>query len=255
VHSPAELLILAKESAEAGKLGEHESDLVERAFEMSDVLIREVMVPRKDIISIGEKATLAEIVALINKCKHHKFPVFDESRDNVVGILNTTDLFTVLAEHGTVHDAPFNVPEHMRQPYFVLDTLKVSSVMQDMRAQHIKMCIIVDEYGTVIGLATLEDLVEELVGEIEDEYDSPTEEIHECRESTFRVKGLVTLADFNNAFACELASADSSTVAGAFIEALGRQPETGESLLLHGFHFTVVEKEEQAITWFEVKRV
>jgi len=259
-HSSAELRLLIDESEKAGEITEHESDLVERALEMTDVIVREVMVPRKDMAHVTVNSTLDEVVTLITSCKHTKLPVFDATHENVVGTLNMPDMFDVwkaqlqsgvapCAEH------PFSVTELMREPFFVLDTLHANCVLHDMKEKHIRMAIIVDEFGTVLGLVTIEDLIEELVGEIYDEYDSPSADVEEVREGVYKVKGGLSLSDFNQAFASTVNSTENSTIAGAFIEALERQPEQGDIRVLHGFHLTVLAMDGQAIEHLEVKRV
>lgn len=257
VQSTAELRLIVDESKEYGVLDAGEHELVQAVLEMGDVLVREVMIPRVSMVSITDVYTLEEIIEVITETKHSKLPVFDEDGVNILGVLNMTDLIDVWKQSlsGKQPDKPFAVRDIVREAFFVLDTLKADHVLQEMKENHVKMAIVVDEYGTTVGEVTLEDLLEELVGELYDEYDVSTADIVELGEGTHKVRGNITLAEFNEHFECHILSEESSTVAGAFIEALGKQPDVGEELTIHGFYFKVLEKDNQAISWFEVRRV
>jgi len=283
--SPDELQILIEESGKAGTLGKQESDILTRALDLKAVTVRECMVPRTRIDAIPDTATLAEVMAVIVRTKHSKLPVYKNTKDNVVGILNSRDLFelwnailkasppqsvdasqskapvadlvTTPAMKAAISDVrAFRLSSYVRRPFFVPETTTASSLLDQMRQKKLQMAIVTDEFGATVGLLTIEDRVEQLVGEIWDEYDTPTNGFEPLADGAFKVSGEVTVFEFNKTLGTELGCQQHcTTIAGVVIEALNHQPETGETVEIDGIKFTVLEMRGRAIAFLDVRRV
>ncbi|HEY9775752.1 MAG TPA: hemolysin family protein [Planktothrix sp.] len=264
--SPDEFQILIEESEKAGTLGKQESSLLRRALELKALTVREVMVPKSRMDAIPESVTLPEVLALVTKTKHSKLPVYRNTRDGVIGILNTRDLFELWqtrlkiweSQTGSpVTAAPFKLSAYIRQAYFAPESMLASTLLEVMKARRLQMAVVVDEFGTTVGLITLEDLIEQLVGEIWDEYDTPgSNGIEILGPSSWRVPGEMTLFEFNKTFHAEVTCAmHCTTIAGAVIEMLDHQPTVGESVTMSGYKFTIDDMRGPAVTKLEVKRV
>ncbi|MCC7530913.1 MAG: HlyC/CorC family transporter [Candidatus Melainabacteria bacterium] len=290
--SPAEFQILFEESVKAGTLGKQESDFLKRALELKAVTLKEVMVPRTRMDCLEERMGLVDMMAVASRTKHSKLPVYRNTRDNVIGILNTRDLHDLFYAHlkvraqagdataagavasalgvgssdagvqnlpGTppgVRDlsgatkAPrlFRLTEYVRKAYFVPDTMLASTLLEQMKERKLQMAVVLDEFGATVGIVTLEDLLEQLVGEIWDEYDSPGAGIEQEDETTWHVPGDLTIFEFNKFFGAALScETHCVTVAGLVIEALDRQPDGGETVELQGYRFTILEIKNRAV--------
>lgn len=255
--SADEFQILFDESEKAGTLGKQESNLLRKALDLKAVTAREVMIPRTRMDAISENMSLNEVLAVITKTKHSKLPVY-RGRDRVVGILNTRDLFDLWSTTNKTPQAvtaPFKVSTYIRRAYFVPETMLASNLLEEMRVRQIQMAIVMDEFGATVGLITLEDLLEELVGEIWDEYDTPNYAIDKIDETAWRVQGEVTLFEFNRAFGTSIDCLHCTTIAGMVVELLGRQPRVDDTATTGAFAFTVLELSGHAISSLKVRRV
>lgn len=278
--SPAEFQILFEESVKAGTMGKQESDLLKRALELKALTVREAMIPRTRIDFVEDGQSLSEVMAVVSRTKHSKLPVFRTSRDNVIGVLNTRDLFDLFQAHLRAQEVslpvgaqapagakapavssaqdrkPFKLSEFIRRAYFVPETKLASTLLEELKERKLQMAIVLDEFGATVGLVTLEDLVEQLVGEIWDEHDDPHGGVEEEGDGVFTVPGELTLFEFNRHFDTDL-SCDSHcvTIAGAVIEKMDHQPVVGESAELGGFRFTVLELAGHAVMRLEVRRL
>lgn len=284
--SAEEFQIMVEESAKAGNLGKQESDILVRALELKALTVREVMKPKTKVDYLRHDMTLAQVMKVVVETKHGKLPVFDPVEHRVVGVLNTKDLFDVwmgrfVATNGGRLPVPvdmqhaFKLSQYVRQAHFVPDVMQASALLEEMRAKRLQMVMVSDEFGNTIGIVTLEDLVEQLVGDIWDEYDKPTADIQKIVKpqpkalaqgvaaddqkfeldttERFRVAGGVTLFEFSKFFQTELTcDGSSTTVAGMVIEQLGRQPKIGDTVTTQGFTFKVIEKEGPSISYLEV---
>lgn len=257
VHSADEFEILFEESRRAGTLEKHEFDLLRRALELKDLTVRQVMVPRVKMDTIADNLTLPEVLAVVSKTKHSKLPVFRGTRDNVIGILNTRDLFDwwnanlkSSAAAQAVND--FKVANMLRTVYLVPDSMPASRLLEEMRARKLQIAIVIDEFGGTCGLVTLEDLLEQLVGEIWDEYDTPQPGVEDLGEGHWRVSGDLTVFEFNKALGTHLSCASCTTIGGAVIETLGRVAEPGDVVEINNVRLAVVEMHHHGISKLEV---
>ena len=183
------------------------------------------MIPRIDMASISEDAGYEEVMALFKECMYTRIPVFREDKDNIIGLINIKD-FILLEGHDD-----FSIKNIMRQAYYTYEFKKTADLLMEMREKRVNVSFVLNEYGATVGMITLEDLLEEIVGEIRDEYDEDEEElIQEVAQRTYLVEGSMKLSDINDELGTELASEDYDSIAGLMIEHLDRLPEDEESI-------------------------
>ncbi len=263
VHSPDEFEILFEASRKAGQLDPAQTDLLKRALDLKELTAKQVMIPRTKMDAISDNLSLADVLAIVCRTKHTKLPVFKGNDDNVVGILNTRDLFDLwqaslrtAAAGATVSGGrEFRLGSLIRQAHFIPESMPASAILELMRTHNFQMAIVLDEFGGTAGLITLEDLLEQLVGEIWDEYDTPHPGVRKAGDNRWLVLGDLTLLEVNKELGTSLECALCTTVAGAVIETLGRQPEVGDSVELNGFKYTVAEINHHAVTVLEVEKL
>lgn len=263
VHSADELEILIDASNKAGTLGKQESDLLKRALELKELTARQIMIPRTKVDRISESLSLPEVLAVVSRTKHSKLPVYKGNDDNIIGILNTRDLFDwwhaaqkpAAAAGGAATGKDFRLSAFVRQAHFVPEALPASALLEFMRAKKIQMVLVVDEFGGTAGLITLEDLVEQLVGEIWDEYDTPIPGVQKLADNRWHLSGELTLLEVNKALGTDITCASCITIAGGVIEALGCVPKIGDSVEIAGWKFTILEMNRNAIAKLEATLV
>lgn len=230
-----ELLALAQEAVAAESIEAEEQELIESIIAFGDTVAREVMVPRPDMVTVDVDFRVADAleVAILNG--YSRLPAVGDGIDDIVGVVMVKDLMR--AQHDDrEHEL---VSQVMRRPRFVPETKRVAELMREMQAETFHLAVVVDEYGGTAGLVTLEDLIEELVGEIVDEFDVEKPMIERTAESVYRVNGRVPIADLSQAIDVELPEGDWDTVGGLIFNTLGHIPEVGESLDANGHRLTV----------------
>jgi putative hemolysin len=196
--------------------------MLHKVFAFSDRRVRELMVPRTDMQVLPVTATFAEVVRLVVSEQHTRMPVYEDSIDDIIGVLNAKDLFQFLADDRSPAD--FDLRALLRPVPFVPESKAVDDLLAEMKKSRTQMAIVMDEFGGTAGLISLEDLLEELVGEIEDEFDEPEVEIVPLDTGVYRLDGKVRIVDFNERFGTELSSEDYDTIAGLVFGQLGREP-------------------------------
>lgn len=234
--SEEDIRSMAEVGHEEGAIEEEEKDLIHSIFEFTDTTTREVMVPRPDVTMVGANKTLNRALDICLKHGYSRIPVFDKEPDNVVGIVYAKDLFKAIRRNGD--SGEMLVATIMRKPYFVPESKSVAALLREMQLSRVHMAIVVDEFGDVAGLVTLEDLIEEIVGEIDDEYDTSEPDIVAVDETTWRVKGKVAISELNEHLDTELPDEEEwTTVGGLMSAALGRLPEQGDDVEFQGLSF------------------
>ena len=221
-----ELRTIVDVSHEDGVIESEERQMIYNVFDFGDSLAKDIMVPRVDMTFLDVESTYEEMLDVFRREKFTRLPVYEGSTDNVIGVLNVKDLL--------VHDSSreFNLRSLLREPYFTYEFKKTSELMMEMRKDSINFTIVLDEYGATAGLITLEDLLEEIVGEIRDEYDNDEEELlREIGEREYIVEGSLKLDDLNNALGLTLDSEDYDSVGGYVIERLDHLPHAGEFIV------------------------
>lgn len=224
--SEEQLLSIIDEAAENELIEEDDRELIHSVFDFTDRYVREVMVPRTDMVSVDAAATSREALALFLEKGVSRVPLADDDADDVVGVLYLKDLvqFGFRDEAGW-RDAP--IRRIARPAVFVPESMKAETLLQQMKRDAVHVCLVVDEYGGVAGLVTLEDLIEELVGEIADEYDAPNTEIVELPDGRYRVSARLGLDEVGDLFGLELDDEDVDSIGGLLGKALGRIPQPG----------------------------
>jgi magnesium and cobalt exporter, CNNM family len=237
VHSPEELRMLVEQSQEGGALERQDADLIEGVFEFSEKNARKVMTPRTDIIALDIDATLPETLRCVEEGGFSRYPVYEDSIDNVVGLVLAKDFIKVLQQP----PEQFVLRKVMRDVHVVPGSREVEEVLADFKRLKEHMAIVLDEYGGTAGLVTMDDLLEEIVGEILDEYDEPgTPEAVAIAGQTL-VPGAVHIADFNDRFGLVVPDEDYTTIGGYVFGALGRLPVVGDRVSVSGAVLTVRE--------------
>jgi CBS domain containing-hemolysin-like protein len=223
-------------------LEEDERLMIHGVVELGETAVKEVMVPRVEIVGIPAESALEEAVSIIRQTGHSRFPLYRESLDNIDGILYAKDLLAHAFENGEV-----DLRKISRKPYFIHENIKLDILLRELKRKRLHIAIVVDEYGGTSGLVTMEDILEEIVGEIEDEYDLESAAIRKETGDTFLVTGSVTIADLNDEAGLNLPEEEFETVGGLIYDLVGSLPEKGRAVKYHGVTFVVDEVEGQRI--------
>jgi len=249
--SEGEIETFIDEATEEGIIEEHESELLKSVVEFGDTLVREVMTPRVDMVGIRRGATFGALRELILSEKYTRIPVYRDRLDNVEGIVHAKDL---LAYSGDSH-AGKPIDPIVRPAYFVPESMKVAALLKEYKKRHQKIAIVVDEHGGVAGLVTLEDLIEEIVGEIRDEYDQDEEaQVTQLSPGEYIVSGNANVGDLEKAIGQDLSDADMITASGLVTHHLGRVPRRGESLEFKGLAIEILDADSKRVRKLKIKK-
>ena len=245
-----ELKELINESAEKGILDAEVVTMMEGALSVSEMQVRDAMVPRSHMVVIPLDIPLDEFLPLILESGHSRFPVIGEDRDEVEGILLAKDLLRHYAESS----GPLAIKDLVRPAVVIPESKRLNMLLRDFRTNRNHMAIVVDEYGGVSGLITIEDVLEEIVGEIDDEHDEEEEAaIKLLGGNRFQVNALTEIEDFNDVFGCEFGDEDYGTVGGLLLAEFGRVPERGDEVVLADrFQFRVTQADSRRIIMMEM---
>lgn len=230
-----ELKTWVESEQEEGGLEREERQMIYSIFQFGDTLAREIMVPRMDILAFEVTTSLTQTAKSFTKSGHSRVPVYENDIDNIIGLLYAKDLLHVM-QNGRKRAS---IRELLRPAYFVPDTKKADALLTEMQAQRIHMAIVVDEYGGVAGLVTLEDIIEEIIGEIQDEYDLSEEEPVQQDGEDYLFLGRIDLGDFNEVMDSQVPKGESDTLAGFLYDHFGRVPHDGESIQTDGLLLTI----------------
>jgi CBS domain containing-hemolysin-like protein len=255
VHSEAELRMLVSQSTQHGEIEQQEQEMLYKVFDFADKEAADVMVPRPEVVALSIDLPPEQCLEAVMDSPYTRYPVYRESLDHVVGILHVRDLFRALRDRGM---AEAKVEELVRPAHIVPETKGLAALLAEFRRTNQHMAIVVDEYGEMEGIVTLEDLLEEIVGEIEDEFDLPNESVERVDDDTIKIDGTFPIDDFNDRFRADLPAEDYHTVAGFVFGLLGRQPEIGDDVSHDGMRFDVLEVDgsriEKLAVTFEQRR-
>lgn len=236
-------------AADDGTLETEEQEMISHIYEFGETLAREVMVPRIDMVCADIAEGINEVVRLIEETGHSRIPVYRESVDYIEGIVYAKDLLTNMSKDAQ----ETSVLALARKPFFIPETKKIDDLLRDLRRDKVHMAIVVDEYGGTAGLVTLEDLLEEIVGEIQDEYDTEEPEFVRLGPESFRVDARMNLDDLNELVGANVPTDSVDTIGGFIYDLLGRIPEEGETIQWSNLRFVVEEIEGQRIAKVVVK--
>jgi putative hemolysin len=250
VHTEEEIRQIVAGAEDAGMIETVEEEMLYKVFDFADKEVHEVMVPRPQVTALSADLPPEECLAAVIDSPYTRYPVYKESLDDIVGVLHVRDLFSAMHDRGI---ADVDITSILRPAYIVPETKDLAALLAEFRRTNQHLAVVVDEYGAMQGIATLEDLLEEIVGEIEDEYDLPDESVEHVAENIVRVDGTFPIDDFNEQFDTSIEQEDYHTVAGYVFGLLGRQAEPGDEVRANGLVFRVIETEGTRIQRLEIE--
>jgi CBS domain containing-hemolysin-like protein len=255
VLSEAELRMVVSQSTRHGEIEQQEQEMLYKVFDFADKEAADVMVPRPEVVALSIDLPPEQALEAVMDAPFTRYPVYRGNLDDVVGVLHVRDLFHALRDRGMEQ---VQIEDIVRPAHIVPETKDLAALLTEFRRTNQHMAIVVDEYGEVEGIVTLEDLLEEIVGEIEDEFDLPDESVEQIDEDTIKIDGTFPIDDFNERFRTQLPAEDYHTVAGFVFGLLGRQPEIGDDVSHDGMRFDVLEVDgsriEKIAVTFERRR-
>jgi putative hemolysin len=251
-HTEEDIRMIVAAAEDTGVIEQAEEEMLYKVFDFAEKEVHEVMVPRPEVVAISVDLPAEDCLAAVVDSPFTRYPAYRGSLDEIVGILHVRDLFKALNDRGI---AQVQVEDLLRPHYIVPETKDLGALLADFRRTKQHMAVVVDEYGAMEGIVTLEDVLEEIVGEIEDEYDLPDESVERIDERTVRVDGTFPIDDFNEQFGTDLPQEDYHTVAGFVFGALGRAPEEGDEIDLDSLRFRVLDIEGSRIQRLEIEFV
>lgn len=211
---------------EDGVIESEEREMIYNVFDFGDAVAKDVMIPRIDMVTVDKEATYEEVMEVFKDCMYTRIPVFEEDKDNIIGLINIKDFILVGDK------AKFKISDILRQAYYTYEFKKTADLLVEMRQKCFNVAFVLNEYGGTAGMITLEDLLEEIVGEIRDEYDSDEEQlIQKMQDRTYLVEGSMKLSDINDELGTDLQSEDYDSIGGLIIEHLDRVPEDGAQIV------------------------
>ena len=242
---------VVKIGEESGALEANERRMIDGIIDFDERRVHEIMIPRTDMIALEADAHLSEAVKIFIEEGHSRIPVYEESPDNIIGILYVKDTLKNLLDS----DLSCEVRTLLRKPIFVPETIKTAEVLENMRREHIHIAIIVDEYGGVAGLVTMEDILEQIVGEIQDEYDQEVPEIQKLEDGSYSVQGGISLENLSEALGSEFESEDAESLGGLVLTLSGSFPEEGEIFEYNNWRIRVEALEDHRITLLNLSKI
>jgi putative hemolysin len=249
-HTEEDIRMIVAHAEDTGVLEHDEREMLYKVFDFADKEASDVMVPRPEVVALSVEMPPEEALGAVLDSPYTRYPVFRESLDDIVGVLHVRDLVSALNDRGI---ADVELAELLRPAYVVPETKDLAALLGEFRRTNQHMAIVVDEYGSTMGIVTLEDLLEEIVGDIEDEFDLPDESVERVDEQTIRIDGTFTIDDFNEQFGTSVEQEDYHTLAGYVFGHLGRAAAPGDEVRADGLRFTVLETSGSRIHRIEVE--
>jgi putative hemolysin len=259
-HSSEELKLVVSSSRFAGHLPKSQEDMIHRVLDLDDLSVREIMQPRREIVSVSSEATLDEVLGAMVESQHSRLPVWQDKPEQMVGAVFFKDMLRLWHERRANMRAgrpssPFLVLHIMRKPLIVPETKPLMQMLEEFRLRHSHMALVVDEFGTVTGLLTVEDVLEQIVGEIEDEFDEKLA-LPQAEANRVDLDGATSIRDFASIYGVELpVNAGFETIAGYMLFKLGHIPQTGESVDFEGRRFTITAMERNRIARVHIEKL
>ncbi len=242
---------LIDQGEEQGLLTPEQGDMIQSIFEFKDTIVREIMIPRTEIIAVPQEASIQTIIDLMVKHGHSRLPIYQENLDNVIGLLHVKDLLPYWGQPAA-QSLPLEV---IRQPIFVPETKKIVQLLKELRGQRFHMAVVSDEYGGTSGLVTMEDIIEEIIGEIEDEYDRRDPRLIPLEEGKVEVDARLEIEELERHFDLEIEERDFESVGGFIIHLLGRVPKAGEKLYYRDLEITVLDADSRRVRRLRIERM
>jgi magnesium and cobalt transporter len=244
-----QLLDLLKNLESHQLFGADELSMIEGVLQVADMQVRDIMIPRGQMVVLDHEDSLPDIIEKITECGHSRFPVIDDDKDDVVGILLAKDLLHMSLDQSD----EFEINEYIRPASFIPESKRLNVLLKEFRLNRSHMAMIVDEYGGVSGLITIEDVLEQIVGKIDDEYDDDEEvDIQPHGGNCYSVRALTPLPEFNEYFDTEFESEDVETIGGYLLGQIGHLPERGESIAVEDLTFKVLNADSRQVHLYQV---
>ncbi|MGL9774009.1 MAG: CNNM family magnesium/cobalt transport protein CorC [Sodalis sp. (in: enterobacteria)] len=245
-----DFLELIRDSEQNELIDPNTRDMLEGVMDIAEQRVRDIMIPRSQIITLMKNQSLQECLDVIVESAHSRFPVISEDKDYVEGILLSKDLLPFMLSH----DEPFSIKKILRPAVVVPESKRVDRMLKEFRSQRYHMAIVIDEFGGVSGLVTIEDILELIVGEIEDEYDDEKDrDIRQLNRYTFTVRALTPIEDFNEVFNTHFSDEEVDTIGGLVMQAFGHLPARAEGIDIDGYNFKVAMADSRRIIQVHVK--
>ena len=241
---PKEIQQVIDESEERGIIDEEQGEMIEGIFDLKQTVAREIMIPRTYVVAIPLDSSIESILSTVIDSGHSRIPVFKENVDQIVGILNAKDLLPFWLDQ----TQEFDLSKIIREPFFVPETKQIKDLLNELRNKKSHLAVIVDEYGGTSGLVTIEDIVEEIIGEIRDEHDAEEDDFAIQPDGSFLVNAWANLDDFEELFSVKVPREGYDTVGGFIIHLLGKVPKKGEEINFEGLQFKIQRSDPKKIT-------
>ena len=249
----AELVQLLRDAHGSNLLDADSLDMIEGVLQVSGLQARDIMIPKAQMVVIQEDQTLDAMLPVIVDSAHSRFPVFNTEDNEVIGILLAKDLLGVFLRR---EDQQFNLQELLRPVTVVPESKRLDALLRIFRKSHNHMAVVIDEYGAPAGLVTIEDVLEQIVGEIEDEHDiDPEDTIKSLKDGTYTIKALTTLETFNAHFATHYSDTEYDTIGGLMNKKAGKLPGAGDIIIIDQFEFTVLRADQRRVHLLKMKKI
>lgn len=241
------------DAQQRGLLDQEELDTIQRVLQVSELRVRDIMIPRPKMVVVEKDSPPEEFISILIESAHSRFPVIDGDRDKIVGILLAKDVLSYFDQSGKRN---FNMREVLRPVVFIPESKRLNVLLTEFRASRNHMAIVVDEYGGVAGLVTIEDVLEQIVGEIEDEHDIEEEGdmVLQHGENEFVAKALLPLEEFNSIFKTDFDVDENDTIGGLVVKSFGHVPQRGESVVVGRYLFEVLHADSRRVHLLKVSR-
>lgn len=250
-HSSEELQYLLDKGKESGALNNAEHELIKNVFDFNERIVKNIMVPRTKIVAVEVNDSAQEFIDTVMEEGYSRIPIYDDNIDLIVGVVHTKDILPIIAKGNEVV-----LKDIMRKPYFVPETKKINDLLTEFQQKRIQIAFVLDEFGGTSGMVTLEDIVEELVGEIQDEYDEETPVVEKLSETEYMVDAGASVHDANEYLPLELPeSSDYDTVAGLVSHLFEKIPDVGDRKEVLGYAFTIIKKTQQNIEFVKLELI
>jgi CBS domain containing-hemolysin-like protein len=249
IHTEEELRLLLTESEEGGAIKQSEHELIQNVFEFDDRVVRQILVPRMKVSAINLDWDNDVILNKVIEEQFSRFPVYKETLDNIIGIIHTRDLLKILRSNNFI-----GLKDIIRPAYFIPETKRINELLRDLQIQHIQMAIVTNEFGETAGIVTMEDIIEELVGEIQDEYDEEKPAVEKKSETEFIVNAQTSISDVNDLLPIAIPEApEYDTISGLLNFIFGRIPAVNEKRNFEGYEFTVLKRFKHSVEFVQLK--
>ncbi|WOG27341.1 HlyC/CorC family transporter [Endozoicomonas sp. 8E] len=249
----SELMTLLNDAGLRGIIDDEALSIIEGAVQVADMQVREIMIPRSQMVCVDEDQEPRDFLSKVIESAHSRFPVIGDTKDEIIGILLAKDLLPLILQNGK-----FNIKDHLRPATFIPESKRLNVLLKEFRTNRNHMAIVIDEFGGVAGLVTIEDVLEQIVGDIEDEHDveedsfiKPVEE----QTRTFIVKALTPIEDFNEHFESSFSDEEFDTIGGIVLQEFGHMPKRNEFVEINGFRFDVLNSDGRRIRLLRVSAV